>query len=301
MNNYKFFIEGIEGHQFLKLHKYYLNQKDARKYVIDRLKYFGLKRPKGGWEKIAYSLDSKQAPTINLGKFESLVTEARKCGYLVEMDRIIDNKDSIFGGAMNMSSNSETFVVTPIFLNGNESETKLDGPSRFYSIEDELTNDIIYFRQMACKSSEEHTFELTSRFYRSYIFACISMIEAFVNRYILAFKTKADFPLNELEKTSRLENKIEIVYKYLSSKEFSSLNSTTEWVHFLNLKKLRNSIIHSNSPFLGIQIKEIAIHLNYAKFGIGGLMKLIRVNQKQPVLAFINRLTKLPTIEYVRD
>ncbi|RZK10520.1 MAG: hypothetical protein EOO46_10475 [Flavobacterium sp.] len=163
-----------------------------------------------------------------------------------------------------------------------------------------LSSDILFYREEACLFSNEYDFTFTTRYYRAYLSACISLIDAFINRHVLIYRFRqlqtSDFDL--LQKTSRLEDRLELFLKISTGKDMKSINGGVEWIHFKKLRHLRNEMTHINEPSLGYSIEEFADHFNYVRSGIGGLLHRIRVLQNKPTLGFIESLKTAPIIYF---
>lgn len=292
--NLEIHINSAEGTQFLEQHKYFLSREKAEKYVKEKLSQLGHKRPKGGWTKFILTLQPPNKKTIN---YLGLVKEAREKGWIEIIDSHIDFKDLIFGKQISFSSG----MIGQKFNSkiGNY-EKELTTPLRNHSIESELTNDILYFREKACEFSSEHNFELTCRFYRSYILSCITLIEAFINKHVFVLESSGVNmdELEEIKNETRLEERVIILFSIEKKCTLSKLKNSISWNHFKELRKERNILIHSAEPFYGFEIKQLVKPLNHVRTGIGGLMLLFRECQSLPEISFIHRLRNAPEIKF---
>lgn len=279
---------------FLEIDAYHLSEPQARRAVSELLISTGSKSPKGGWDKatITYGPPERKE-TIT---FRELVKIARLEGVAWPIQKHLDRADDIFGGTFSLSTPSKMIgQVTSTYAG----HTKvLKPPMTDKPVESALSDDIMFYREETCFVSNIYDFEMCTRNYRSYLFACIALVDAFINRHILIYNfRKLNSPLLvELQRSPRLEERMDLFLKISTGQGITSINKGTEWVHFMLLRKLRNEMTHINSPSLGYSIGEFADHLNYSRLGIGGLLRLIRHKQKKHSLGFIERICTAPII-----
>lgn len=128
----------------------------------------------------------------------------------------------------------------------------------------------------------------------------ISLVDAFINRHTLIFnfEGKKHKALDELNKVLPIEDKLKQLLVLTTGSGISSINGGVEWQHFMDLKKLRNKMIHLSAPSLGYSIHEFADHFNLVKKGIGGLLARIRSLQGTTTLGFIEALKTAPTVHF---
>ncbi|KJS88667.1 MAG: hypothetical protein JM58_00625 [Peptococcaceae bacterium BICA1-8] len=286
----------MPNHYYLEIGFYHLSADKAKKFTIRILEMLGVKQPKGGWDNSTVIVNSPKGQVSY--SFRELVKEARLHGYIPKLHHLIDNQDVLFGSIFGVATNVNDAKYTCTFLNYNK---ELKAPLRIYPIENEIVTDILYFRKEACNQSNLHSFELTCRFYRSYLFSCISLVEAFINRHLLfyEFERNNSPQVEELKNTFNLVERIELLFQISTGKNIDVINKGIEWDHFMKLKDARNELIHSTEPFYGFEIKHLAKNLNYVRNGIGGFLHLIRKHQNKRSLSFIERLVSAPEITYV--
>lgn len=283
----------MENPPFLEIDDYHLSGSEAKREIIKALLKSGLKSPKGGWERATYNFGAVKVT------FNQLYVETRKNGVIPFLQYNIDQSDEVFGGTRfgistpTMGFNSVTSTYAGF-------TRKLTPPMTDQPVEFEITDDIMFYREESCLYSDEYDFTYCTRYYRAYLSSCISLIDAYINRHILIYKYKglntADFQL--LQKTSRLEDRLELFLKIFGNTDLSAINGGVEWIHFKELRRLRNEMTHINSPSLGYSIHEFADHFNYVRKGIGGLLKLIRKAQGKESLSFIERLRTAPIVYF---
>lgn len=296
----------------LKINDYHFTQDKARDKAIEVLKGIGLECPDTGWDLSKYTLKTTQYGTTpeNYRKttivyeeliFEDIVKALREKGVFDVVQSNIDKQDSYFAGSLPIATNTKAIVITSEFA-GHKKE--LRGPCRFYPVEDELMEDILYYRKEACLRSDESTFILTSRFFRAYLSACISIVDAFINKHILIkeYENFTSVEFEQLKSVTNIEHKIDLWLKIFTQQDISFLkNGKPEWTHFMEIRKERNNMIHVSEANFGHEIKAISKYLNYVQAGIGGLLKLFRELQGKTTLTFIERLCTAPTVEFVEN
>lgn len=154
-------------------------------------------------------------------------------------------------------------------------------PGFIESPEASLANDILYFRQMTCTNSSMANARVCARYFRSYLLACVSLIDGFLTRHSIVIKEMVDHvnvDVNKYDNTSTLasvsgiEKRIEAWIQTFAYHEIDNYKKSTEWVHFQNIRKKRNEFVHPSTPVTTYSIKEIRKYLNYCNKGIGGLL-----------------------------
>ncbi len=279
----------------LKIGQYHLSRGEAERVVEEALQRSGYRKPpEKSWGEIELIFtENSQSETF---KFYQLVQKARLSGIALEhLQNRIDNTDTVFGGAFSLATPHSEFEINTSFAGY---EKKLKGPCRSAPVEQELADDILFYRKQVCENSSSSDFSLACRYYRAYIFSSISLIEAFINRHILLhrFHGNNSLDFHQLEKEFNLDNKIDLWLKVFSKKSLSAVNRTKEWNHFKLLKEERNMITHAVEPFYGHQISEISDYLNYTRTGVGGLLTLLRETQNLGNLGFIEKLRTAPKV-----
>jgi hypothetical protein len=279
---------------FLELEKYHLSERKARETVIELLQIIGIKSPKGGWDQS--TITNGPPEKEEKYSFRELVQMARYEGVVYPIQRNLDHSDEIFGGTFGISTS--TMALGQVTTSYAGHSRVLKPPLTDMPVEYLLSDDIIFYREETCLWSNEYNFEMCTRNYRSYLFACIAIVDAFINRHILIYQYRK-YKIKEVEEllhTSRLEDRLNLFLILSTGQDISAINKGTEWLHFKALRKLRNEMTHINSPSLGYSIGEFEEHLNYSKLGIGGLLKLIRVLQRKNSLSFIERIRTAPLV-----
>ncbi len=283
---------------FLVMHKYHLSPQLAREAVSRTLTEAGVQSPKGGWDSLSITWKDKdgQVPV----SFRELVEEARQKGVVRRMQRFLDGKDSIFGGNMDE-------IATPNWQLKLKSEyagftKEVEGPCRCASVEIDLMTDILHYRSETCELSDQHDFRLMSRAFRSYLSACVSIVEAFINCHILIAEhdgfTSPEF--EELKKTTNTEKRVRLWYDFCCGDDPAPFFASMEWCHFQEIRKKRNEILHALDPFGMYSLREIHLYLNKVRTGVGGLMRKMRIAHGKRTLGFIERLRTAPVVDLMK-
>ena len=262
-----------EGHR--------LSLEKARATVSDILKQENIHSPKGGWDKLV---------NINVGQkvytFRELVTIIRLKGFPEPLQKLIDSRDEIYGGDIGISVSIHGFKTKKEW--GGYSK-ELSAPCSIMPAEMELGKDIQFYREETCFATEDHNLELCIRNYKGAVFSSISLVEAYLNKYMLhrEYSGFASENIIRYKQATNIETKFDLFLLESTGKRLEAINKTTAWVHFCQLRSLRNSFIHATEPFLGHSMKDFASNLNYINTGIGNLLRLTRDLQQKPTLSFI--------------
>ncbi len=281
---------------FLEIEEKLLSKAEARKLLIETLLRNGIKSPKGGWEKSSYNFG--QGEKLHTKSFNELISELKQNGIVSFIQGNIDTSDPIFGGTFGIAI--PTMLMGPVTSTYAGHSRSLMPPMTDSPVEMQLSEDILFYREEACLFSNEYDFTFCTRYYRAYLTSCVALVDAFINRHILMYKFQGRLvnEFEEVNKISRLEERLNKFLQVDTGHDLSSINNGVEWLHFKNIRRLRNEMTHINSPTLGYSITEFADHFNYVKKGIGGLLKLIRELQGRQSLGFIEKLRLAPLIYF---
>jgi hypothetical protein len=280
---------------FLEISDYSLSQKAAEKLVDEKLLLMNLKIPSKNKSKEIITFKKSPKEKEEKHKYIDLIKNTRKQGVVYPVQTIIDRSDQIFGGKFGMSTPTQGLTITTTYAGYSK---VVKGPGRCYPIEYDLAGDIIFYREESCFESDDHDFEMTCRNYRGYLFSCISLIDAYINRHILIGKNKklSSEKFDILINCLNLEEKIELFLEIFCGSSIKAINQSVDWSDFKLLKGLRNELVHATSPFLGVTIEEIAKNLNLCMKGIGGILKRFQELQGRHSLGFIERIRNAPKV-----
>lgn len=288
----------MDDPHFLEYSDYGLSVTAAVKIVDDLLNRQGIKFPEQGKYKQVVFINQGQ-PSEKKHTHSELVDITRKTGVCWPIQEHIDRNDPIFGRTFGTSSPNWQFDVTMTYAGYSKT---LKGPHRITPSDIELSADIEFYRKEACYESNDHSFEMTFRNYRGYLFASIALIDAYINRHIIVSKhnkiSSDDFL--SLCESRNTDERIELFLKVYTKTDISQINNRKEWYDFKLLREIRNEVIHSTVPYSGSGLKELALNLNYSKNGVGGLLKLFQELQGKSSLGFIEKIRNAPKVLYNR-
>lgn len=306
--------------KYFHITKFCLSEKNAKKQVKSILeKYFNVEP--GEYKKFRLRFANKNEGNLKEFNFKNLVTITRIYGFPMPLSNVLERNDEIFQVIPNHKTeySGDEYIVTFIDVVSKRPKVQsfkrktdiriddtidskiinLSVPYRLFSIEDDLTTDILYYRK---KITEDESFEMICRHFRNYLIACICLIESFLTRHqLLMEKMYSDYEsLEEYKQQNRLVDKLCCMYVITSkNRDLTALKFKAEWVHFQEIRRMRNNIVHSNDPYFAYEMVKVAKHLNYVNKGVGGLLHLFRSNQGVQTLPFIERLRNAPNVMYI--
>lgn len=231
-------------------------------------------------------------------KYYELVKIIREQGYAEPLQVYYDRTDTVFGGTLQMSISNWQMALE--FEYAGEKKI-IQGPFRSSPSERELSNDIEFYREEICIESNVYDFEMCCRNYRGFLFSCIALVDAYINRHIILsnYNKLSSDNFVRLKESKNTDERIELFIKcYCNNNSFEDLKQRVEWDNFKKIKNLRNEIIHATNPYLGISIPDIATILNYSRKGIGELLLLFQLWQGRNTLAFIEKVRTSPIVHY---
>jgi len=210
--------------------QYHLSRDKARTAVIAALERCGEVRPREGWDNLQLTWKHETPP--NTATFRELVEEARKKGAIVEIQRHLDKSDSVFGGSIDeLSIPNYQMSVNTAYAGW---EKQVTGPCRASSIVMDLMEDILEYRTRTCEYSNEYDFRACCRYYRAYLSACLSLVDAFINRHILIAEhdgfSSPEF--DRLKTTTSLEDRIHLLLQVCSEDDPRQVLRSIPWCHF---------------------------------------------------------------------
>jgi hypothetical protein len=238
----------MQEHKFLSFHPYCLSNGKAEHAVDDLLKRVGFSLLEITSMKRGTRLLWEHGNTHIWLRYKKLITEMRVNGIVEQLDSYLDSLDPIFGGRLALATTSSAITLSVSYADYSQT---LQGPARLYQAEYELADDILFYRQQACDHSWEPDFIMTARFCRAYMAACVSIVDAFINRHIWianhAGLATPDFSV--LKASTNTEERIELWIKVFTGKTATEINGGTEWKHFQDLREERNKLIHVKKPY----------------------------------------------------
>jgi hypothetical protein len=282
-------------HRFLEIRRYHRSEADAERYVLALLRRVNPSVRARDWKHQEIRITT--GDTTSTHQFGELVRLARETGTASLVRESLDMNDPVFGGVFSMATNTEGATIGTSYAGY---EASLRGPARSYPVEDELTQDILVHRRRACEASGDAPFEETARCYKAYVFACTSLVEAFLNRHVHLAKHRGDAAAEaDAMAASNLEERLDRWLRRYANADLTAIkNGDVVWNHFQELRVARNGLIHGASPFLGLEIRSLERAFNLVREGVGGFLTRIRSLQMREPLGFMERLATAPQVEY---
>ena len=171
-------------HQFLRLKEEYQLSKPRVEKELQRLfNILGLKSD--------VEIKIRRGKTERTYLVTDLYDELRKKGYLEELQKIIDQKNRLYYPSISFSMTMRNAKFT---MKRGGKEQGYKGPGSMIPVEKEITDDILFYREEACKESVSTDFNKTRMFYRAYLLSCISLLDAFIQICILVLQKKDKQP-----------------------------------------------------------------------------------------------------------
>jgi len=158
-------------HQYLELLPVLIPKEEARRSILKLLPMFGLSdKRRWDWAKDGFTIPMGEGRQITF-HFRDLESETLRTGFPGSLLQVIDRRDACFGGRMLMATNSTAINIT---VHHKDYHREHVGPSRSAPLEDDLTQDILYYREAACTSSASDSFYECTRNYRSFLQSSVS-------------------------------------------------------------------------------------------------------------------------------
>jgi len=273
-----------------------LSIKEAEKNLCHLLQLLGIKINNKSRVNQTINKFNKDKKIVKSYSFLELRNEIRENG-ICELHSDLDNLDPIFDHQFNPSTNSSALTIT---VEWEGYKTEIKGPCIITPSEWALSDDIEFYKSETCIEFNSNNFEMGARNYRGFLFSCIALIDAYINRHIKYSESKkiSSEKFKQLQLSKRIEDRIKLFAEIYCNSNFYEINKTEEWNNFKKLHKLRNNIIHSTEPHLGLGLKEISEYLNLSIKGIGGLIKILQESQNKHTLKFIEKVRNSSIIHF---
>jgi hypothetical protein len=185
------------------------------------------------------------------------------------------------------------------------SETLL-GPGYLTSdVVGEILDDVIHDRaQVAELSQDSKTMTAAFRAYRGYLTACITAVDAFLNRLPWFARNEPSTSLLAADakllskRSSPLEEKLRRWVPVLSGGKALS-EAGTAWTSCQAIRTARNAYVHVNEPDFAFALRQAADALNLCRPGVGELLVDIgNLLGRNPAPAVL-RVARSPRANYV--
>lgn len=277
---------------------YHLSEEKARKLVDLEMNSMGVKRG---------SISTDQTVTISndIERFQTtyrkLIAATRKEACVQPFQRERDFTDAVFGGSPDDLSVESWGGTLQTEWAGYS--TVMPSPAWLQLPFRTFTNDILLFRADCCLHSDEAGMVNTLRSFRSYLGACISIVEAFINRYIARAKHDgfSSTEFTALQGERNMERRFELWLEAFAKPGSTGIAffKSRQWSDFQKIRDYRNRVVHAVDPIAAYGIEEVQQHLNLVREGVGGLFLRMREARGEPTLGFIERLRTAPIVDLV--
>lgn len=285
-----------DSEPFLEMGEYHLSHAKARLAVDSAVAPFPSK-PSDDGRDMLITLPNGNSEVEE--SYKDLVATTRRTGVVPRIQAHLDASDPVFGGTFEQSSPNFQVKLRSSYAGWSGSK---QCPARACPAERDLMRDILYYREQTCHHSSDHTLGMSSRFFRAYLSACVSILEAFLNRYVwLAKHDGFSSPaFKELTGTTDLRKRTELWLQCFPKVEAPVLFDTAEWSQFNEIRNKRNELVHAFAPISMYGAREMQRYLNYVQRGVGGMLRVFRETRMEPVPGFIKRLETAPRVKYRR-
>ncbi len=180
--------------------------------------------------------------------------------------------------------------------------SELDGPGAVEAPETSLSYDIISSRDKCIEAFNSQNFVDFNSYFRTFLFSSVSLVDCFLHRYNFYIKENIKESneydnLKELDSISPIENRLKAWMLTFATDRMDEITTTKQWSQFMEIKDIRNSIVHPTRPTISYSVKSITKTLNLVKYGIGGLLLLMRKYAEQrELIGFIQYVYNAPEI-----
>ena len=282
-------------HQYLELVPVQIPKEEARRSILKLLPAIGLSdKHRWDWAKDSFTIPMGEGRQI-IFRFRELESETMRTGFPGSLLEVIDARDPCFGGRMLLATNSAAINITVTHKDYHREHV---GPSRSSPLEDDLTQDILYYRQAACASSASENFYECTRHYRSFLQSSVSLVDFFLNQNAkhLASLPSPPAALPTLARAA-LDDRLD-AWADICAADPDKFRNSAERGCFTQLRKARNKLVHAAEPYVGVDVSEIPTSLNGVRRGVGGLLRLMREMAGLPTLGFIERLRMAKVVKF---
>lgn len=226
------------------------------------------------------------------------VMKTGRAGFLQDM---LDQSDFFLKPTIDISTTSSNLNLKSEI---GSFQTEVSGPGLIEPPEKSLTKDISYYRILAVKEFNQGDVSGFARAYRSYLFSCVSLVDCFLYRYYFHIKELPNPDIKKYDNILKLgshasvEDRIDAWLITFTGCGKDQICNLKEYSKFIELKKLRNEIVHPKNPAVSYQVTDAVRYLNYANDAVGGLLTRLRVLARQNENSgFIREMVFLPEIK----
>lgn len=214
--------------------------------------------------------------------YRHLLRETARTGVIPEGDRMVwrlTNSEGTISAGTDADEFPEMVLTT---ASGRHTTTPFEAPGFLSNdVMSSLLDDIIFFRHEAVRASvfDRSLFESCFRAYRSYLVACISAVDAFLNEASWVVLNDPTRSLEPEERSTLSRRRAGLNTKLTDWPPVMArsclVSSSIEWKDFEKVRCARNSFVHVNSPEFNFSLRKAADDLNLCRKGVGGLLMLL--------------------------
>jgi hypothetical protein len=229
----------------MEMYERHLGRQAAELSVRETIRRHGVVLPEEHWHAQSITINVPDKPSRQI-TVQELIEEACTFGVPDTLQRMLDQRDPFFDGTFVMATDS---CALTLGFDCAGYSAKLQGPCRLAPIEEELTSDVLYFRRAACDASRRPSdLSASSRYYRGYLQASVSIVEAYVNRYAHLLKYQGHPKASVLTDRSSLEDRLGSWVEVVTGKSPDAFRAGPEWSQFCELRNERNRLVHAVEP-----------------------------------------------------
>ena len=231
------------------------------------------------------------------------IQSARISGVPENIQRAFEHYEPTFFHVLRMGAQTDVSGVNlKMNYKMDRYDVKVEQPFLFGASVDFFADDILYYRAKAVESVNEFEFESAARNYRSYLNACLSLMEAFISRNIEVLekympRENWDEKSEIVSSRKPIADRIDAWFGLVSDEELQKVKSGKYWSQFDELRQERNRYVHPSEQVIAFAPLKKIKYLNYCRDGIGGLLGKMRTSfGDHPNLGFIQRVKTAPLI-----
>jgi hypothetical protein len=168
--------------------------------------------------------------------------------------------------------------------------------------ENSLANDICFYFESTCTAFNSEDIKNISRYFRSFLHSCVSIIDCFLFRYSFYVKQHIkDYDqydnIKILDSRLPIEERLDAWMQTFATQDSCCFKTWKERSQFMELKLKRNEFTHPVSPVTIYNPQDIVKYLNIGSVGVGQLLaRMRRSSSLTDRIGFIHQVASLPKI-----
>ena len=266
------------AHRFLVLATGSVGRTDAEARVLGALRAYGVSLSKkqlvGG---ATLELKFGAAPAVTT-TFANLVAGTRATGVIPELDRMRWRAADPYGV---VSGATDASGLPPIVLGaGPRTSHPFIGPGyTTNNVVADILDDVLFYRSEVARLSflSDDQFRPAFRAFRGYLSACITTLDAFLNRCAWFGLHDSARPLTTKEEATLQNQRLPLDAKFRNWLPIlcagNGLDETSRsWVDYQAIRTARNGFVHVNEPDYMFMLRDAASTLNLCRLGVGQIL-----------------------------